>query len=167
MIPRMMISASPEPNPDYQDLRPPRDRRVLRALRQTRRVNRAWHTFAVVHVPIAVALIVTCVALVQALAAARADQPPAAATTVAAVNPPPRVRVVTEVRTEVVTAPASPAAPAEVRYRVRAGDTLGGIAAAVLGDPLRWPELAARNQLPEPDQLAIGTELVLPVPGEP
>lgn len=56
---------------------------------------------------------------------------------------------------------------AGVRYRVRNGDTLTGIARSVYGDARLWPEIAAAN----PDvvgpggNLRIGDELVIPFEG--
>jgi hypothetical protein len=45
---------------------------------------------------------------------------------------------------------------------VREGDTLSSIAARILGDPLRWTEIADLNELRDPDHLEIGQRLILP-----
>jgi hypothetical protein len=47
-------------------------------------------------------------------------------------------------------------------YLVVQGDTLSGIAAAFLGDPGRWREIAAANQLDNPFDLPPGRSLVIP-----
>lgn len=51
-----------------------------------------------------------------------------------------------------------------VTYTVQSGDTLGSIARAKLGDPKRWPEIAALNPdiLPDPNRVVIGMTLELP-----
>lgn len=48
-------------------------------------------------------------------------------------------------------------------YEVRLGDGLSSIAARMLGDERRWPELAHANGLSRPDQLLVGQRLVIPV----
>ncbi|SDT41456.1 Nucleoid-associated protein YgaU, contains BON and LysM domains [Friedmanniella luteola] len=52
---------------------------------------------------------------------------------------------------------------------VRAGDTLSALAEQELGDDRRWPELfdANRAVLDDPDELDVGTRLVLPLEGGP
>jgi nucleoid-associated protein YgaU len=47
-------------------------------------------------------------------------------------------------------------------YTVRAGDTLGGIAAKTLGSAARWTELKTLNSLRDPNHLKVGTVLKLP-----
>ncbi len=47
-------------------------------------------------------------------------------------------------------------------YVVVSGDTLSGIAGRLLGDPARWPEIAALNGIDDPRTLAVGRTLVLP-----
>lgn len=47
-------------------------------------------------------------------------------------------------------------------YAVRAGDTMSGIAAELLGDPGRWPEIAAVNPAVDPDVIFVGQTLVMP-----
>ncbi|NUS42835.1 MAG: LysM peptidoglycan-binding domain-containing protein [Mycobacteriaceae bacterium] len=54
-------------------------------------------------------------------------------------------------------------AKAESRsYTVQAGDTLSDIAGRLLGDPNRYPEIAAANGLADPDHLDIGQTLTIP-----
>lgn len=55
-------------------------------------------------------------------------------------------------------------------YEVRPGESLASIAAAMLGDERRWPELARSSGLLRPDQLIVGQQLRapggrLPAPG--
>ncbi|MGV9385757.1 CIS tube protein [Nonomuraea sp. NPDC003707] len=45
-----------------------------------------------------------------------------------------------------------------------AGDTLSGIAAAYLGDPGRWREIAGANRIDDPFDLPPGRSLVIPAP---
>jgi nucleoid-associated protein YgaU len=49
-------------------------------------------------------------------------------------------------------------------YQVRAGDTLGKIAAQFYGDGSRWPEIfeANKDQLKNPDLIEVGMELRIP-----
>lgn len=54
------------------------------------------------------------------------------------------------------------AAGGEKTYTVRAGDTLHGIAAAQLGNGNRYGEIQKRNNLPNPNLIAVGQNLVLP-----
>ena len=46
-----------------------------------------------------------------------------------------------------------------------AGDTLSGLAAAFLGDPALWRDIARANDLDDPFDLPPGRPLVIPVPG--
>jgi len=46
-----------------------------------------------------------------------------------------------------------------------AGDTLSGLAAAYLGDPALWRDIAGANDLDDPFDLPPGRPLVIPVPG--
>ena len=67
----------------------------------------------------------------------------------------------------VVSPPAAPAAPAAdrpgvVRYRIKKGDTLAGIAKASLGDANRWKEIEAANPGLNPRRLKEGSEIVIP-----
>jgi DNA-binding SARP family transcriptional activator/LysM repeat protein len=64
----------------------------------------------------------------------------------------------------------------EQRYRVQRGDTLWGIAAAHLGDPMRWPQIWALNHdrlqpdgtaLTDPDLIQPGWTLTLPAASSP
>ncbi len=64
-------------------------------------------------------------------------------------------------------APAGPetAAPSEdavQSYQVRAGDTLGAIAARLLGDLQRWREIAEANGITNPRALKVGQTLRIP-----
>jgi len=54
-------------------------------------------------------------------------------------------------------------------WTVKLGDALGKIAAEVLGDARRWPEIHAlnRDRVPDPDHLRRGTVLRLPLGGAP
>jgi nucleoid-associated protein YgaU len=55
------------------------------------------------------------------------------------------------------------AAPARTGvYTIRSGDTLSSIAAAMLGDEQRWPEIAALNPKVDPNRILAGATLVLP-----
>jgi hypothetical protein len=56
-----------------------------------------------------------------------------------------------------VSAPTAEAAS----YQVVAGDTLWHISRRLLGDPLRYPELAARNHIANPDLILPGQVLLL------
>jgi nucleoid-associated protein YgaU len=49
-------------------------------------------------------------------------------------------------------------------YTVKAGDTLGKIAQALLGDGSRWPEIyeANKDQIADPNLIEVGQELVIP-----
>jgi LysM repeat protein len=47
---------------------------------------------------------------------------------------------------------------------VAGGDTLSGLAAALLGDPARWREIAQANHLDDPFSLRTGQPLVIPAP---
>jgi len=47
-------------------------------------------------------------------------------------------------------------------HLVVSGDTLSGIAALYLGDPLRWPELAAHNRVYHPDLILVGQRIEIP-----
>jgi len=55
------------------------------------------------------------------------------------------------------------AADDTVPYRVERGDTLTGIAARLLDSPSDWTELARLNRVANPNRLATGRELLLPV----
>lgn len=52
-------------------------------------------------------------------------------------------------------------------YVVRSGDTLSGIAAKVLGNEGRWPEIAVLNPGVDPKRLKVGTRLRVPGGTEP
>ena len=59
-------------------------------------------------------------------------------------------------------ADASGANPADRRYTVRPGDSLGRIARTLTGEPDNWRALAEANAIADPASLAVGTELVVP-----
>ena len=67
-----------------------------------------------------------------------------------------------------VAAPSSAAASAQPApptvYVVRAGDTLRDIARRLLGDETRWLAIleANRDRIDDPENLAIGLELLIP-----
>ena len=73
--------------------------------------------------------------------------------------PPPPVEVV-----EVEVAPVANEVPApEPRtHTVVAGDTLFNIAKQYLGDGNRYQELAAANNIPNPDHIEIGQVITIP-----
>lgn len=50
----------------------------------------------------------------------------------------------------------------EKSYAVKAGDTLSLIAGAQLGDPMRYSEIEARNNLPNPNLIQVGQVLIIP-----
>lgn len=50
----------------------------------------------------------------------------------------------------------------EKSYVVKAGDTLSLIAGSQLGDPMRYSEIEARNNLPNPNLIQVGQALVIP-----
>lgn len=69
------------------------------------------------------------------------------------------------VRTYLSAKLAAPAAPKAAKVvKVKAGDTLSGIAARELGDKDRWKELWALNKarFPNPHLIEVGDEVVLP-----
>lgn len=53
-----------------------------------------------------------------------------------------------------------------MRYIVRPGDTLSKIAQTHLGKASRWPEIAARNNLSNPDLIKPGQALDIPETGD-
>ena len=48
------------------------------------------------------------------------------------------------------------------QYVVKAGDSLRGLSVALLGKAARWQEIAAANNLPNPNALVIGSVLTIP-----
>jgi nucleoid-associated protein YgaU len=56
-----------------------------------------------------------------------------------------------------------PAQPATREYKVKSGDTLGGIASKELGSSSRWVDIQRLNQMIEPSKLKVGMTLQLPV----
>ncbi|WP_325051981.1 peptidoglycan DD-metalloendopeptidase family protein [Streptomyces triticagri] len=56
----------------------------------------------------------------------------------------------------------APAKKAAGTYTVKAGDTLGAIAAAQLGNAARHPEIAALNGIADPNLIKVGQKLKLP-----
>ncbi|MGY0195225.1 transporter substrate-binding and LysM peptidoglycan-binding domain-containing protein [Leptothrix sp. BB-4] len=61
-------------------------------------------------------------------------------------------------------AKAKGAANGEGSHVVKTGDTLSRIAGAQLGDVMRYPEIEARNNLPNPNMIRVGQVLVIPRP---
>lgn len=57
----------------------------------------------------------------------------------------------------------APAAPAVYEYTTVAGDTLIGLSRRLLAEPERWPELARLNALPNPNRIAVGTLMRIPL----
>ncbi len=53
---------------------------------------------------------------------------------------------------------------AQKTYTVKSGDTLTKIAQTVYGDGTRWTEIleANRDQIPNPDIIQVGQELIIP-----
>ena len=53
---------------------------------------------------------------------------------------------------------------AQKTYTVQPGDTLAKIAQTVYGDSARWKEIfeANRDQIPNPDLIQVGQELIIP-----
>jgi hypothetical protein len=62
-------------------------------------------------------------------------------------------------------APAAAQAPADSThvYIARSGDTLIGIGRRLLIEPVAWPELARINRIANPDRIAVGTALAIPL----
>jgi nucleoid-associated protein YgaU len=60
--------------------------------------------------------------------------------------------------------PNSPlgAVPEPREYTVKAGDTLASIALMMYGDRRRWPEIARRNELANPNIIQVGQRLLIP-----
>lgn len=52
--------------------------------------------------------------------------------------------------------------PEMTTYRIKRGDSLASIAAALYGDPSRWRIIAEANSLDDPRALEIGTSLSIP-----
>ena len=59
-------------------------------------------------------------------------------------------------------ASARAASGSEVTYTVARGDTLSIIAKATYGDPMRYVDIQARNNLANPNFIAVGQKLVIP-----
>ncbi|SHN42704.1 LysM peptidoglycan-binding domain-containing protein [Cryptosporangium aurantiacum] len=78
--------------------------------------------------------------------------------------PPLPVRTVSHLPTDAASFPGSAVRPVAggSTYVVAPGDRLADIAARFLGDPDRYPKLAAANSLSDPDEIAAGQRLVLP-----
>ena len=47
-------------------------------------------------------------------------------------------------------------------YTVQPGDTLGKIARRFYGDASRYPLIVSANRISDPDELAVGQQLVIP-----
>ncbi|NMG77131.1 FecR domain-containing protein [Aromatoleum diolicum] len=59
---------------------------------------------------------------------------------------------------------AAAAAPGdEIRYRVRAGDTLIGLGQTLLANPAHWSRLQKLNAVADPYRIPVGTQLRIPV----
>lgn len=54
------------------------------------------------------------------------------------------------------------ASKSETKYVVKKGDTLSIIAKAMLGEAMRYGEIEARNNLPNPNLISVGQTLVIP-----
>lgn len=57
----------------------------------------------------------------------------------------------------------TPARPTFIDYKIQSGDTMTDIAQQFLGTARRWPEIAQANPLVDPERLAIGKTLRIPV----
>jgi hypothetical protein len=66
-----------------------------------------------------------------------------------------------------VTAAVGPLGDTAVAHLVVQGDTLSGLAAAYLGDPARWREIADANTQDDPFALTPGMTLLIPSPRGP
>lgn len=77
------------------------------------------------------------------------------------------VGAVTSATARAVAASAAVLGGSESLHTVVAGDTLSGIAAAYLGDPARWRDIAAANRIEDPLALLPGARLVVPGRGVP
>ncbi len=60
------------------------------------------------------------------------------------------------------TTTATPASTSYTNYTVRSGDTLSGIAAKLLGNARRWPEIQKLNNIRDPNHLSIGQIVRVP-----
>lgn len=58
---------------------------------------------------------------------------------------------------------AGPAAADEILYRAQTGDTLMGLAEALLADPADWATLQRINGVADPRRIPVGTELRIPI----
>jgi LysM repeat protein len=79
-------------------------------------------------------------------------------------KPPAQARALPVAPPSVLAVPPS---PRTVRYVVQPGDSLWRIAAALKGDPRRWPELIGERDGLDPARLQPGQELVLVLDGTP
>ncbi|WP_448071082.1 LysM peptidoglycan-binding domain-containing protein [Georgenia yuyongxinii] len=109
----------------------------------------------------------TQVPTIAAAAQLRSDAVFPAVATAAITTTPARLAPATTADTEVPTnaAPPRAATTGTVPYTVVRGDTLWKIAETMLGDPLRYPEIAALNTDvlgDEPDFITPGMQLLLP-----
>jgi len=106
------------------------------------------------------------------LPTAAGSAPDAAATAPApssiVMNPPTPVRPAGSTPSAAAPLPNPAGGPARTAARehvVAAGETLSSIAARHLGAASRWREIARANPAVNPDNLRVGTKLVLPEPG--
>ncbi|HEY8496507.1 MAG TPA: LysM peptidoglycan-binding domain-containing protein [Limnochordales bacterium] len=88
--------------------------------------------------------------------------PPAAAVPAAVVVPGPSAGTSGPAGTG-SSGPTDGGTPYELRYVVRAGDTLWHISGQLLGDPLAYPRLADLNRIADPDLILPGWELRIPL----
>jgi LysM repeat protein len=85
-----------------------------------------------------------------------------AADRVGGTSPAARARAQAVSTSAAAAAAAGGVAPAARVYTIKAGDTLTGIAARVLGSATRWTELAQLNGLEDPYRLPVGATVRLP-----
>lgn len=94
------------------------------------------------------------------------ELPPAAATATVPPPepyvPPPAPEPAPTVREPVVVSTPAPTLSRPRTYTVQKGDTLIGIARRFYGNPAKYKDIAAANNLADPNRIRVGQVLVLP-----